>query len=192
MKKIIILSISSLLWLSPLRGSLEGAFAQTITSPDGNIKVNLSVNSEGTPYYNITYNDAVVIQDSPLGLATSVGDFTKGLSLKSAGESKQVEGSYDLTNGKKAHFTFSANEQTVTYAKGNNNAFDVTFHVDNNNVAFRYMMYKQGNASGSPVMYGEQRNYRLHDASGHQDLPLSTDGTTGWFCTYRTKLRDIL
>ncbi|MBQ7687386.1 MAG: glycoside hydrolase family 97 protein [Bacteroidaceae bacterium] len=145
MKKIIILSISSLLWLSPLRGSLEGAFAQTITSPDGNIKVNLSVNSEGTPYYNITYGNTVVIQDSPLGLATSVGDFTKGLSLKSAGGSKQVEGSYDLTNGKKAHFTFSANEQTVTYAKGNNNAFDVTFHVDNNNVAFRYMLYKQGN-----------------------------------------------
>ena len=100
MKKIIILSISSLLWLSPLRGSLEGAFAQTITSPDGNIKVSLSVNSEGTPYYNITYGNTVVIQNSPLGLATSVGDFTKGLSLKSAGESKQVEGSYDLTNGK--------------------------------------------------------------------------------------------
>ena len=100
--------------------------AQTITSPDGNIKVNLSVNSEGTPYYNITYGDVVVIQDSPLGLATTVGDFTKGLTLKSAGESKLVEGSYDLTNGKKAHFTFAANEQTVTYARGNGNKKDGT------------------------------------------------------------------
>jgi len=118
--------------------------AQTITSPDGNIKVNLSVNGEGTPCYNITYKDAVVIQDSPLGLATSVGDFTKGLTLQKAGEPTKVEGSYDLTNGKKAHFTFSANELTVTYAQGNNPAFDVTFHVDNDNVAFRYMLHKQG------------------------------------------------
>ena len=48
--------------------------AQTVSSPDGNLKVNLSVNAEGTPVYNVTFGGVAVIEDSPLGMATTVGD----------------------------------------------------------------------------------------------------------------------
>ena len=127
---------------SLLFGSLA-AGAQTVSSPDGNLKVNLSVNAEGTPVYNVTFGGVAVIEDSPLGMATTVGDFTKGLTLKEQTEPTTVSDKYTLANGKQANYEFTAVEQTFTYNRGNNPAFDVTFHVDNNNIAFRYKVYKQ-------------------------------------------------
>ena len=117
--------------------------AQTISSPDGALKVNLSVNADGTPIYNVEYKGREVIANSPLGLATSIGDFTKGLKQDKITDAKAVNGSYDLPNAKKAHFEFTATEQTVSYSKEGKAAFNVTFHVDNNNVAFRYQMMPQ-------------------------------------------------
>ena len=117
--------------------------AQTVSSPDGNLKVNLSVNAEGTPVYNVTFGGTTVIEDSPLGMATTVGDFTKGLTFKEQTEPKTVTDKYTLANGKQANYEFTAVEQTFTYNRGNNIALDVTFHVDNNNIAFRYKVYKQ-------------------------------------------------
>jgi len=117
--------------------------AQTISSPDGALKVNISVSAEGTPQYNVEYKGREVITNSPLGLSTSIGDFTKGLKQDKVTDATPVNGSYDLPNAKKAHFEFAANEQTVSYSKDGKPAFNVTFHVDNNNVAFRYQMMPQ-------------------------------------------------
>lgn len=117
--------------------------AQTITSPDGKIKVDLSTAENGQPMYCVTYDGTKIIENSPLGLNTSIGDFTQGLKVKSESETKSVNGAYDMRNGKASHFTFNANEKTITYAKEDKEAFDVTFHIDNNNIAFRYKMYPQ-------------------------------------------------
>lgn len=117
--------------------------AQTISSPDGALKVNISVSAEGTPQYNVEYKGREVITNSPLGLSTSIGDFTKGLKQDKVTDATPVNGSYDLPNAKKAHFEFAANEQTVSYSKDGKPAFNVTFHIDNNNVAFRYQMMPQ-------------------------------------------------
>jgi len=117
--------------------------AQSITSPDGNLKVEISVGQDGAPAYSVEYCNMTVIEKSPLGLNTSIGDFTKGLKLDKVSDAKNVTGSYDLPNAKKAHFDFSATEQTASFSKDGKPAFNVTFHVDNNNVAFRYQMQPQ-------------------------------------------------
>ncbi|MBQ7156712.1 MAG: glycoside hydrolase family 97 catalytic domain-containing protein [Bacteroidaceae bacterium] len=123
--------------------SLMSVNAQTISSPDGQLTVNLYMSAEGTPMFNVEYANSTVISKSPLGLQTSVGDFTKGLKQDNVSANFEVSQSYDLPNAKKAHIEFKANEQTVSYSKDGKPAFDVTFHVDNNNVAFRYQMKPQ-------------------------------------------------
>ncbi|MCQ2213721.1 MAG: glycoside hydrolase family 97 catalytic domain-containing protein [Bacteroidaceae bacterium] len=117
--------------------------AQTVSSPDGNLKVNVSLSDAGVPMYSVTYGPTVVIESSPLGLNTTVGDFTSILKLDKASEVGAVSESYDLANAKKASISYTANEQTFSYSKDGKAAFDVTFHVDNNNVAFRYKVYPQ-------------------------------------------------
>lgn len=134
---------------------LPAAFvsAQTISSPDGKLQVHLSMADNGCPQYSVTYDNVTVLEASALGLKTTLGDFTSGLTLANSSDVKTVSGNYSLPNAKKHDFEFEANEQTFTYThsvdrrvrnevvSSEMNVWDVTFHVDNNNVAFRYKVY---------------------------------------------------
>ena len=42
--------------------------AQNLTSPDGNLKMNFSLNSNGAPVYELFFKDKAVIKPSTLGL----------------------------------------------------------------------------------------------------------------------------
>ena len=129
--------------------------AQTITSPDGHLAVNVSC-QDGVPTYCVTLDADTVLLPAPLGLNTTIGDFTQGLTLKSVSEVKPVSESYDMNSVKKSHITYTANEQTFSFThiatirnrngekKEERRAFDIQFHVQDNNLAFRYILYPQG------------------------------------------------
>jgi len=119
------------------------AASQVVSSPDGNLKVHLSMGEGGRPQYCVTFENDTVIQLSHLGLNTSIADFTQGLTLTKEGEVKQVSDSYSIATLKKNNITYIANEQTFTYSVDGKPAIDIQFHVDNDNVAFRYMVYRQ-------------------------------------------------
>ena len=119
------------------------AASEIVSSPDGNLKVHLSMAEGGRPQYCVTFGNDTVIQQSHLGLNTSIADFTKGLTLAKAEEVKQVSDTYEIATLKKNHITYTANEQTFTFEAEGKPAIDITFHVDNQNVAFRYMVYRQ-------------------------------------------------
>lgn len=114
-----------------------------ISSPDGNLKVHLSIADGGCPQYSVTFGNDTVILNSHLGLNTSIADFTKDLALAKKGEVKQVSDTYDIATLKKRNISYTANEQTFTFSKDGKPAIDIQFHVDNDNVAFRYMVYRQ-------------------------------------------------
>ena len=44
------------------------AMAESITSPDGQLKLNFSVNMQGEPVYELSYKGKEVIKPSKLGL----------------------------------------------------------------------------------------------------------------------------
>ncbi|MBQ0058307.1 MAG: glycoside hydrolase family 97 catalytic domain-containing protein [Bacteroidales bacterium] len=117
------------------------AMGQEVSSPDGHLRVSVSCNG-GKPSYSVTLDDNQVIKDSPLGLNTTIGDFTKSLSLASASDVKTVGETYALPNAKKHDITYTANERTYTFAlEDGKKIFDVVMHVDNENVAFKYVLY---------------------------------------------------
>lgn len=94
--------------------------------------------------YCITLDQDTVIQPSALGMKTSIGDFTKGLKMLKSSDKTAVSGTYTLPNAKKHDFAFEAVEQTFTYAnEEGKEVWDITFHIDNQNVAFRYKVYPQ-------------------------------------------------
>ncbi len=119
-------------------------FGQSVTSPNGRLSVNIFLTEDGVPMYNVEYDDVTLVSKSALGLNTSVGDFSKGLSTDKVSDVVSVSDSYTLANSKKKNFSFTANERTFSFSKGKDKAFDVTFHVDDNNVAFRYYVKPQG------------------------------------------------
>ena len=158
--------------------------AQTVTSPDGKLSVNVSCR-DGQPTYSLTYQGMAVILDSPLGLNTTIGDFTQGLMLKSVSEVKAVSDSYDMTSVKKSHISYTANEQTFSFTHmakvrtrdgektEERRAFDLQFHVQDHNVAFRYVLYPQGDRLACLVT-SEATAYTL------------PEGTTTYLCPQMT------
>lgn len=122
------------------------AFSQdnTIQSPDGHLLVSIECNA-GVPAYSVSLDGETVICTSPLGVNTTIGNFTRDLTLASRSETKTVSENYTLKNAKKYNISYTANEATWSFnGKNGKPAIDITMHVDNSNVAFRYSIKGQG------------------------------------------------
>ena len=143
--------------------------AQTIVkSPDRKLKVSLVV-SNGMPSYSIAYNEKTFLENSPLGLKTSVGDFTTGLVLKTDAYQNKIDETYGLPNIKQSNVHYEANEVVFSFSKENKPAIDVIFRVSNNNVAFKYKIYPQKEVLSCVVQ---------EEASGF----ILPEGTTTFLC----------
>ena len=120
------------------------ALEKTFNSPDGKMVVTVS-DEGGKPSYCVSYNGVEFIQDSPLGLKTNIGDFTQGMNLKDGDVTvKQIDEDYTVPTIKQRRANYLANEVTYTFEKEGKVIFDVVFSIGNNDVAFKYRMYPQG------------------------------------------------
>ena len=150
----------------------------TISSPDGQLKVQLSLAEGGKPQYMVMLGEDTVIEASPLGLNTSIGNFSENLTWAKTGELSTVSDTYDVPTLKRRNISYTANEQTITFDKNGKPAFDITFHVDNDNVAFRYMVYRQ-----KEPRRDERAACLVTDESTSYVLP---QGTTTFLCPQMT------
>ena len=116
------------------------AKAQTITSPDGNVKVTLDLSDQGKPQYSVSYGGQEILKPSALGLVTNIGDYTQGLTLKGV-VTNPVSDTYSLRNIKQSRVEYQANETVATYEKDGLTVMDIIFRVSNRDVAFRYKLY---------------------------------------------------
>lgn len=156
--------------------SLITAFACTIaisagaqTSPDGRLKVNVTC-EDGKPAYSINFDGKTIIEQSALGLATNIGDFTQSMTLSKMSETTNVEADYTLYNIKRRANHVSANKTVYTFAKDGKDVLDVTFLTENNNVAFQYNILKSSKETMCCVVNSEATEFSL------------TDGTTTFMC----------
>ena len=121
------------------------AQAQTVTSPNGKVAVILELIEGGQPCYRVLYEGVDVIERSPLGLKTNIGDFTQGLVMKEL-KQQQVSDTYELRNIKQSCVDYEATEGVATYAlkdKSEMPVMDIIFRVTDRDVAFRYRIQPQ-------------------------------------------------
>ena len=86
----------------------------------------------------------VFLENSALGLNTNIGDFTQGMTMSEVSEVKAVNDSYQIDRIKKSHVDYHANQQVMTFTKDGKKVYDIIFQVSDNDVAFRYKLYPQG------------------------------------------------
>lgn len=113
-------------------------YGQDIQSPDGLLKVILKSESEKTTYV-VTYKNKTMLEESPLGLESTIGDFSTGLTFLSESK-KQIEENYYLPNGKTSRIHYLANELTVSYLNKSKDTLQVLFRVSNNDIALAYRL----------------------------------------------------
>lgn len=128
----------------------------TVPGPDERLQVSIDVKA-GIPVYAVTYDGKVILEESPLGLVTNVGDFSRGMSL-TGHRGDGIEKSYRQDRIKQSTVHYRANEVVCTFVNAEKQSIDIAFRVSNNDVAFRYELPKQGE-TGSIVVREEKSGF---------------------------------
>ncbi|ADY36919.1 Glycoside hydrolase 97 [Phocaeicola salanitronis DSM 18170] len=157
---------------------MSSAWAQqaTVSGPDNLLKVDVSVN-EGIPFYSVTYKGKTMLEDSPLGFVSNVGDFSKGMAYTGQ-KTRSIEESYTMDRIKRSKVDYRANELTVTLQNADKKPIDITFRVSNNDVAFRYEIPRYGD-TGSIVIQQEATGFDFPSYTTTFLCPQS-DPMIGW------------
>lgn len=119
-------------------------FAQdiTVSSPDGNLAMHLSLPDQSIRY-NITYKGEVVLEDAPLGLVTNVSDFSKDLEFIDKKENI-IEETYYEKKIKMSKVEYRGNELTARYQTPKKEIFSLIVRISNNNIAIKYSLAQNG------------------------------------------------
>lgn len=126
-----------------LTTSSASALEKQVASPDGKLVVTINDNN-GKPTYQVSLDGKVFLENSAFGLNTNIGDFTQGMTMSEVSEVKAVNDSYQIDRIKKSHVDYHANQQVMTFTKDGKKVYDIIFQVSDNDVAFRYKLYPQG------------------------------------------------
>ena len=151
-----------------LMASSASALEKQVASPDGKLVVTVNDNG-GKPAYQVTLDGKVFLLPSALGLNTNIGDFTQGMMMTDASDVEAVNESYQLDRIKKSHVDYKANRQAITFSKDGKKVYDIIFQVSNNDIAFRYQLYPQGETR-CIVVKQEATSYQM------------PQGTTSFLC----------
>jgi len=118
--------------------SITQAFAQeaVVSSPDKLLQVRITTVGD-KPMYAVTYRGKTFIENSPLGLVTNEGDFSKGLKLI-ANEPSVIDKHYQQEKIKKSDIYYRANKLICNFENTAKQKLNVVFQVSNNDIAFRY------------------------------------------------------
>lgn len=162
----------------------EEAPGVTVTSPDGLTYLDVSL-SEGCLQYSAGYYrpngkdtlKVVLLEDSPLGLYTNIGDFSKALVWKKH-VSGQKQQTYDLRQSKVSRVNYSARTLEVELQNEKKQTFCVEFEVSASNIAYRYRIPMQGETAAI-VVNGEATGFDFPTQTTTFLCPQS-DPMIGW------------
>ena len=126
-----------------LGSSVASAENKQITSPDGKLVVTVA-DMDGRPSYSVSYDNVLFLKPSPLGMIANIGDFSSGMSLEKNVSTNKIDETYELASIKKSKVRYVANEAVFSFTQQEKTIYDVIFRISNNDVAFKYKMYPQG------------------------------------------------
>ena len=148
-----------------------------VKGPDEKLQLVVFVQNEEKPCYSVTYNGKTMLEKSPLGINTNIGDFTKGLKL--TGHAVEViDTVYQQTRIKTSQIHYRANELTCNLENAQGQKIGVVFRVSDNDIAFRYTLPRQ-DGKGSVTVNNEQTGFRFPQQTTTFLCPQS-DAMIGW------------
>ena len=112
-----------------------------VSSPDGRLVVNVSCEG-GRLYYDATLNDQRMLKKSALGLKTSIGDFSRDLSILNS-SLLTLNYDYQMRGTKASSHAYKATKAVIDIENKDHQHFSIIFQVSDNDIAFRYAIPRQ-------------------------------------------------
>ena len=138
-----------------------------VSSPNGQLQVTVS-EAGGRVTYSAVLDGQQVTGRSALGLKTSLGDLTKGLTLKGS-RRESVNHHYQMRGTKASEADYRANRLIVDCQNADSFQFSIIFQVSDNDIAFRYEIPRQKYQGKEP------KRIRIRSEVSSFNFP---DGTT--------------
>lgn len=118
--------------------ALISASAQTVSSPDGDVKVSFSLSQSGRPTYSIDYKHHKAVLPSGLGVRTKQGDMVEGFEVTDITNSS-FDQTWSPVWGENATIRDHYNEMAVALRqKESGREMIIRFRVYDEGVGFRY------------------------------------------------------
>lgn len=114
---------------------MHGAEAE-VSGPDAKLKAAVWLD-EGRPFYSLTYGGRTMLEKSPLGFDSDMGDFSSGLVFKGA-KTSEIDETYTLDRIKRSKVRHRANELTCTFANADGRLMDVVLRAGDNDLGLCY------------------------------------------------------
>lgn len=138
-----------------------------VSSPNNKLQVTVS-DAGGRLHYTATLDGQQMLLPSALGLKTSIGDFTRNLSIKNH-EVKTKNYDYKMRGTKASSANYQANCLLMDIQTKDGMKMNITFQVSDNDIAFRYALPRQN------VGRREMKRVRIMSEMSSFNFP---DGTT--------------
>ncbi|MDR3217647.1 MAG: glycoside hydrolase family 97 protein [Dysgonamonadaceae bacterium] len=148
----------------------------SIVSPDNLLSVTME-NDGGSAYYTVNYKGIDVLKNSPLGLVTVWGDFSKNLKFISH-KTQVINKHYTLNRAKHSKIHYNAAEMICSFENEQKQRIDIVFCVSNNNVAFCYRL-PQATETANITVESELSGFRFPVGTTAFLTPQALPGS-GW------------
>lgn len=109
-----------------------------LSSPGKKISVYFWVSDNKNACYRVEFSGTAILGESKLGIIREYEDFSKDLSLESVSDVEAVKTDYEMLQGKKRHYSYTANKRVFRLKNVSGEKIDVILQVSNDGVAFRY------------------------------------------------------
>ena len=147
MRKILTAALAAATFLS--------TFAQSpVSGPDGRLKVSVSADAR----YSVSYDEIQVLEPSALGFKANLGDYSKLSFIEE--KASQLDQTYKMETIKASVVNYKANVSVYTFQNAEGKKVDVEFRVSNNDIAFRYLLPREG-APGGVRIFEETTAFKL-------------------------------
>lgn len=151
----------------------------TVKSPDEKITVHLNLEN-GNLFYDAFYDDTAFIEKSPLGLQTSLSDFSQNLDFVSA-STTTIRETYELDRAKVSKVDYHAQALSSIFTNAKQDTLLVHFRLSNSDIGFSYEIRSKQGRSNIKI-YQELTGFNIPDKATTylypQALPM-----TGWMET---------
>lgn len=146
-------------------------------SPDKKIRLSLNM-LNGSPVYNISYAGTEFLGNSPLGLQSSIGDFSHDLRLTSQ-KTRKIAESYTLNRSKVSEVNYRANELTCSFVNQAKDTLSIVFRISDSDIAFNYLIHENGRGKVKCTIEHEVTGFKLPAGSTTFITP-QAPASTGW------------
>lgn len=110
-----------------------------LASPTGRLNLVVDTDSAGTAFYALNIDGKTILEPSPLGIVTSVEDFSRGLKLESV-QHTDISESINLNRCKQSNADYTACTMVATYSNPKGQKINMEFRLSDDGLGYRYLI----------------------------------------------------